>query len=245
MSEPEVSDSMSIAVVGMAGRFPGAEDVESLWRNLRDGVESISFFSDSEIEDGSAALERSDPNFVPAAGVVDGEDLFDAGFFDFNPREAELTDPQQRLLLEVSWQALETAGYDPESFPGSVGVFAGVGMNTYFLNNVLGHPEIFRSTPTLQVMIGADKDYVAPRLSYKLNLKGPSVSVQSACSTSLVAVHLACQSLQDYQCDLALAGGCSIRVPQKSGYWYQEGGIFSPDGHCRAFDAAAAGTVAG
>ncbi len=246
MSETEASDSMSIAIVGMAGRFPGADDVAAFWSNLREGRESITFFRDEDLDPDHvdpSALEH--PDYVKAAGVLEGEDLFAADFFEINPKEAEITDPQQRLLLETAWHALENAGYDPETHVGNIGVFAGVGMNTYFLHNVLSRPEIFRSTPTLQLMIGADKDYVAPRLSYKLNLKGPSVSVQSACSTSLIAVHLACQSLRDFESDLALAGGCSLRVPQRTGYWYQEGSIFSPDGHCRAFDAGAQGTVAG
>ncbi len=240
------TQDLSIAIVGMTGRFPGAPDVEQLWRNVRDGVESIRFFAPEELEASFGGQpEADDPGFVRAGGVLDDVEGFDAAFFDFNPREAEVTDPQQRIFLECCWEALERAGYDPETFPGGIGVFAGAGMNTYLLNNVLAHPELFRTLSPFQILIGADKDYLAPRVSYKLNLKGPSVSVQTACSTSLVAVHLACQSLQDYQSDLALAGGVSIRVPQKSGYRYTEGGIYSPDGHCRAFDRDAGGTVTG
>ncbi|HEX4965433.1 MAG TPA: amino acid adenylation domain-containing protein [Thermoanaerobaculia bacterium] len=235
MTESQTPD-LSIAIVGMAGRFPGADDVDQLWRNLRAGVESIRFF-------GSA--EAAEAGLVQAGGLLDDVEGFDAAFFDFNPREAEIADPQQRIFLECCWQALERAGYSPDGFAGSIGVFAGTGMNTYFLNNVLGHTELLQTLAPIQVLIGTDKDYLAPRISYKLNLKGPSISVQTACSTSLVAVHLACQSLQDYQSDLALAGGVSIRVPQESGYRYQEGGIYSPDGHCRAFDRRAQGTVAG
>ncbi|HVT61657.1 MAG TPA: amino acid adenylation domain-containing protein [Thermoanaerobaculia bacterium] len=242
---------LSIAIIGMSGRFPGAADPEQLWRNLREGVESIRTFAGEELEISltqpaqSAPDGEKDPSFVPAGAVLDGIELFDAAFFDFNPREAEITDPQQRIFLECCWEALERAGHDPESFPGAIGVFAGSAMSSYFLNNVLGHSELLRTVAPFQLLIGADKDYLAPRISYKLNLKGPSVSVQSACSTSLVAVHLACQSLQDFQSDLALAGGVSIRVPQRSGYRYQEGGIYSPDGHCRAFDRQAQGTVLG
>jgi amino acid adenylation domain-containing protein len=240
------AQDLSIAIVGMAGRFPGAPGVEQLWRNLREGVESIRFFAPEELEASFGVRpDGDDPGFVRAGGVLDGIEDFDAAFFDFNPREAEVTDPQQRIFLECCWEALERAGYDPETFPGAIGVFAGAGMNTYLLNNVLAHPELFRTLSPFQVLIGADKDYLAPRVSYKLNLKGPSISVQTACSTSLVAVHLACQSLQDYQSDLALAGGVSIRVPQKSGYRFTEGGIYSPDGHCRAFDREAGGTVTG
>jgi amino acid adenylation domain-containing protein len=239
-----VTQDQSIAVIGMAGRFPGAADVDQLWRNLRGGVESIRFFDAGSLET-SVTGQADDPGLVRAGGVLDDIERFDAAFFDFNPREAEITDPQQRVFLECCWEALERAGYETESFQGSIGIFAGAGMNTYFLNNVLAHPELFRTIAPHQLMIGADKDYLAPRVSYKLNLKGPSVSVQTACSTSLVAIHLACQSLQDYQCDMVLAGGVSIRVPQQTGYRYQEGGIYSPDGHCRAFDRNAGGTVTG
>src|SRR4051794_36283150 len=245
MTEPQDPD-LSIAIVGMAGRFPGAGNVEEYWRNLAAGVESIRFFAPEELEGSvTGQPDLTDPSFVRAGGVLDGAEDFDAPFFDFNPRDAEITDPQQRVFLECCWEALERAGYDPETFAGAVGVFAGAGMSTYFLNNVLGHPEVFRSLAPHQILIGVDKDYLAPRVSYKLNLKGPSVTVQTACSTSLVAVHLACQSLQDYQSDLALAGGVAVRVPQRSGYRYQEGGIASPDGHCRAFDRDARGTVTG
>ena len=240
------AQGLSIAIVGMAGRFPGAADVEQFWQNLRQGVESIRFFDEAELEASLGGRpDPADPDFVRAGGVLEDVDRFDAGFFDFNPREAEITDPQQRLFLECCWEALERAGCDPATFPGGIGVFAGAGMNTYFLNNVLAHPELFRTVAPFQLLIGADKDYLAPRVSYKLNLRGPSISVQTACSTSLVAVHLACQSLLDYQSDLALAGGVSVRVPQKGGYRYTEGGIYSPDGHCRAFDRDAGGTVTG
>ena len=237
---------LSIAIIGMSGRFPGAADVDQFWRNLAGGVESIRSFEPDELEASAMGQPApDDPSFVRAGAVLDDIQGFDAGFFEFNPREAEITDPQQRVFLECCWEALERAGYDPGTFAGSIGVFAGASMSTYFLNNVLGHPELFRTLAAHQILIGADKDYLAPRVSYKLNLKGPSVTVQTACSTSLVAVHLACQSLQDYQSDLALAGGVSIRVPQRTGYRYQEGSINSPDGHCRAFDHRAQGTVVG
>ncbi len=245
MSDPSPTH-LGVAVIAMAGRFPGAADVEQFWRNLSAGVESIRVFADAELEGSpDQAGGPGDPAFVPAGAVLDGIELFDAGFFDFNPREAEITDPQQRIFLECCWEALERAGYDPERCSGAVGVFAGTGMSTYFFNNVLGHPEVLRTVAPYQLQIGADKDYLAPRVSYKLDLRGPSITVQTACSTSLVAVHLACQSLLDMQSDMALAGGVSVRVPQRTGYRYQEGGIASPDGHCRAFDSKAQGTVSG
>jgi amino acid adenylation domain-containing protein len=237
---------LGVAVIAMAGRFPGAAGVEEFWRNLAAGVESIRVFSGDELESSPAQPGvPGDPDFVPAGAVLDDIELFDAGFFDFNPREAEITDPQQRIFLECCWEALERGGYDPERFPGAVGVFAGTSISTYFFNNVVSHAELLRTVAPFQLWIGADKDYLAPRVSYKLDLRGPSITVQTACSTSLVAVHLACQSLLDMQSDLALAGGVSVRVPQRSGYLYQEGGIASPDGHCRAFDRDARGTVFG
>jgi amino acid adenylation domain-containing protein len=245
MSDSSAPD-LSIAIVGMACRFPGAADLEQFWENLRSGVESIRPITADELAAAGVSPELlEDPDYVRASAVLDDIDLFDAAFFDFNPREAEIADPQQRIFLECCWQALERAGCDPDTFPGAIGVFGGTGMSTYLLNNVLSNPELVRTVAPFQIMIGADKDYLAPRTSYKLNLKGPSISVQTACSTSLVAVHLACQSLQDYQSDLVLAGGVSVRVPQQVGYRYQEGGIASPDGHCRAFDRKAQGTVFG
>jgi len=229
----------------MAGRFPSARNLDELWRNLCAGVESIELFSLEELEASGLAPEGlDDPRFVRAGGILEDIEQFDASLFDFNPREAELTDPQHRLLLEVAHEVLERAACDPDTFDGNVGVFAGASLSTYFLEQVLRHPEVLASSG-LQALMGSDKDFLAPRISFKLNLRGPSITVQTACSTSLVAVHMACQSLQDYQCDLALAGGSSVRIPQRSGYWYQEGGIFSPDGHCRPFAKDAAGTVAG
>ena len=234
-----------IAVIGMAGRFPGASGIEAFWRNLVGGVESISFFSDDELRAAGVPEEAlRDPRYVRARGVVAGADELDAAFFGYSPREAEMLDPQQRLFLECAWEAFENAGHDPAAFPGDVGVFAGAGMNTYALN-FLADPEILDSVGNFQVMIGNDKDFLAPRVSYKLGLKGPSFAVQSACSTSLVAVHLACQSLLAGECDAALAGGVSLRLPQALGYHHHEGAVFSPDGHCRAFDAAAGGFVGG
>jgi len=235
-----------IAVVGMRGRFPGAETIDDFWRNLRDGVESISFFSDEELRAAGvddARLASSD--YVKARAVLDNVELFDAKFFGYTPREAEIIDPQQRLFLECAWEALETAGYDSETYQGKIGVFAGTNASSYLLHNLLGNLDVMSLMGGYQLVIGNDKDHLSTRVSYKLNLKGPSVSIQTACSTSLVAVHLACQSLLNYQSDMALAGGVTVALPQTTGYVYHEGGIASPDGHCRPFDAGARGTVGG
>lgn len=246
MSSVEPSDSFNdIAIIGMSGRFPGAKNLARYWRNLRDGVESISFFKAEEL--AAAGVDPSalnSPGFVPASGVLDEVDLFDASFFGFNPREAESLDPQQRLFMECAWQALEDAGYDPEIYGGVIGVFAGCAMSTY-LYLLYRNPEFVRLMGHFQILIGNDKDYLTTHTAYKLNLKGPSVTIQTACSTSLVAVCYACQSLLNQQCDMALAGGVTVRVPQKTGYYHQTDGIYSPDGHCRAFDARAQGTVFG
>lgn len=235
-----------IAVIGMAGRFPGAPNVDAFWRNLQDGVESIATFGAEELlAAGVAPSAVADPNYVRARGVLGDVEWFDAGFFGFSPKEAELLDPQQRFFLECAWEALENAAYDPESWPGRIGIYAGSNMNTYMLFNLYGNRGVLNTAGAYQVMLGSDKDYLTTRASYKLGLRGPSVAVQTACSTSLVAVHLACQSLLGGECDMALAGGVSILVPQKAGYYYQEGGILSRDGHCRAFDEQASGSVEG
>ena len=246
MSDSKLADhSDQIAIVGMAGRFPGARDLNQYWENLRAGVESISFFTDEELlAAGVDPRFLNDPAYVKAAGVLDEIDQFDATFFGFNPREAEITDPQQRVFLECAWEAMEDAGYDSESYNGAVGVFAGVGMNTYWLN-LFANSDLIDIVGGTQAVISNDKDYLSTLVSYKLNLRGPSLTVQTACSTSLVAVHLACQSLLNGECDMALAGGSKINVRQIEGYHYQEGGIASPDGHCRAFDAQARGCMGG
>jgi len=246
MSSQEVSDAVeSIAVIGMAGRFPGARNIDEFWQNLRDGRETITRFSDEELLASGVSPELiNNPAYVKAGGILENLDIFDAAFFGFTPREAEMTDPQQRIFLQEAWKALEDAGYDPETYPRLIGVYAGVGMNGY-LYNLYSNPGLIELFGIFQTLLGNDKDFLSTRVSYKLNLRGPSVTVQTACSTSLVAVHMACQSLLYYQCDIALAGGVSVSVPQKAGYLYQEGGILSPDGHCRAFDARAQGFVGG
>ena len=229
-----------IAIVGMAGRFPKAGNIEEFWQRLSRGDECISFFTDEELaESGIAASELKDPDYVKAAGVLEGAELFDAPFFGFHPREAELMDPQHRIFLQCAWHALEDAGYDPARYAGRIGVFGGAGLNTYLFE--VGPTLSNSSALRYQAFIGNDKDFLTTRVSYKLNLKGPSVDVQTACSTSLVAVHLACQSLLAGECDMALAGGVAIRAPLKQGYFYEEGGILSPDAHCRAFDKNAQG----
>jgi acyl transferase domain-containing protein len=237
---------MSIAIVGLAGRFPGSPTLESFWRNLREGRECITFWSEEELRAaGVAGAELADPRYVRARGTLEGVELFDPGFFGFTPREAELLDPQHRLFLEAAWQALENAGCDPDRFAGRAAVFGGSGSGTYLLHNLLPNRELLEKVGILQAMLMNEGDFLTTRVSYKLNLKGPSVLVQTACSTSLVAVHLACQSLLSGESDLALAGGVSIDVPQTAGYVYQEAGVMSSDGHCRAFDERADGTVNG
>ncbi|MFL6199522.1 MAG: SDR family NAD(P)-dependent oxidoreductase [Thermoanaerobaculia bacterium] len=234
-----------IAVVGMSVRLPGAADLETFWRNLREGVESIRFFSDEELRAaGVDPAQLQDPNYVKARGALDGVDLFDAGFFGFTPREAETMDPQHRLFLEEAWRALEHAGCNPDVYDGAIGVFAGANLTGYLLRNLAPNDELVRRVGPLQIRIRNDKDFLATLVAYKLNLRGPAVNVQTACSSSLVGVALACQSLLSYQCDMALAGGVSVTVPNHSGYLYQEG-VYAPDGHCRAFDARARGTVLG
>jgi len=243
MSEESLYD---VAVIGMAGRFPGAEDVERLWDNLRRGVEAVSFFSPAELAaSGVEPALSSQPSYVPARGVVRDADLFDAAFFGFSPREARVLDPQQRLFLECSWEALENAACDPARAASAVGVYAGVSQSTYLFFNLLANPEVMRSLGGLEIKLGNEKDFLATMVSYRLNLHGPSISVSTACSTSLVAVHMACQGLLNRECDVALAGGVTVSFPQKAGYSYQPGGIMSVDGHCRAFDAGATGSVGG
>jgi acyl transferase domain-containing protein len=234
-----------IAIVGLACRFPGARNLDEFWRNLEQGLESISFFTDEELlASGVSPSLLSNRSYIKAKGVVADVEMFDANFFGFNPREAEILDPQHRLFLECAWEAVESAGYDCQSYDGRIGVYAGASLNTYLLN-LYSNRELIESINPLQLLTASDKDFLALRVSYKMNLSGPSVTVQTACSTSLVAVHMACQSLLNGECDMALAGGASIRVPQKSGYLYQEGGVVSLDGHCRAFDQKASGTVSG
>jgi acyl transferase domain-containing protein/thioesterase domain-containing protein len=236
-----------IAVVGMAGRFPGARNLTEFWRNLRSGVESISRLSDEQLIDaGVTAAELGNSDYVKAAAILEDIDRFDANFFGLSPRDAAIMDPQHRHFLECAWEALDNAGWSPDEFTGRVGVYAGSGMNSYLINNLLANPELVASAGLfLLKQTGNDKDVLASRVSYQLNLTGPSLAVQTACSTSLVAIHLACQSLLSHECDMALAGGVTIEIPHGRGYLYREGEILSRDGHCRSFDAASSGTIFG
>lgn len=241
----------AVAIIGMAGRFPGAENIGQFWRNLCEGRETVQSIPERELEDGLSAAERNQGKYVAARGLLNNVDQFDAEFFHFLPREAELTDPQQRVLLECAWNAFEDAGYDPAQIAGNVGVFAGSSINTYLLLQLASDEKFRREfTRSYQVgsfsaLVGNGHDFLATRISYKLNLRGPAMTVQSACSTSLLAVAQAWQSLMNFQCDVALAGAASISFPQRRGYFYQEGGMVSPDGHCRPFDKDAQGTVFG
>ncbi len=237
----------SVAIIGMAGRFPQAHSVEAFWRNLRDGRECVSFFDDDQVQwlPIEYPPRLDDPRYVKARAVMEKPEWFDAAFFGMTPKEAEIMDPQHRIFLECAWEALEDAGCNPETHDGLIGVFAGASLNTYLFTNLLTNPEMVKEFGLFSSMIMNSGDFVPTRVSYKFNLRGPSLNVQTACSTSLVAVCLAAQNLLSYRCDVALAGGVSITFPPHRGQHHQEGGILSPDGHCRPFDAAAAGTVLG
>jgi len=236
-----------IAIVGMAGRFPGARNVQQFWQNLRDGVESIRSLSDAELlAAGVAAEELASPDYVKRAAVLDDVPMFDASFFGLSPSDASIMDPQHRHFLECAWEALEDAGHPPKGFRGSIGVYAGSGLNSYLIHNLLANRRLLETAGLFQLkQTGNDKDVLSTRVSYQFDLRGPSINVQTACSTSLVAVHLACESLRNYECDMALAGGVTIEIPHGRGYIYRAGEILSRDGHCRSFDAASSGTVFG
>ncbi|QDL10797.1 polyketide synthase [Brasilonema octagenarum UFV-E1] len=237
---------LDIAVIGMSGRFPKARNLDAFWHNLRSGVESISFFSNQELESvGVDPSLLSDPNYVKANAVLEDIELFDASFFDYSPRTAEIMDPQHRLFLETAWEALENAGYDSKTYEGRISVYGSASISSYFLFNLFSNTELLKLVGLDQIRHNNRTDNLTTRVAYKLDLKGSAITVQTGCSSSLVAVHLACQSLIDRECDMALAGGVSVTGLQKAGYLYQEGGILSPDGHCRAFDAQAKGTVGG
>ena len=247
MSSTNAVSDTDIAIVGMAGRFPGARDVEEFWTNVRDGVESLTTFSDEELlAAGVSAAQLADPDYVKSAFLMPEMDMFDAAFFGLSPRDASIMDPQQRHFLELTWSALEHAGHSVDRFDGSIGVFAGCGASTYLMQNLLTNPELVQSVGFFLLRhTGNDKDFLSTRVSYQMNLRGPSVNVQTACSTSLVAIHLAAQSLLNGECDMALAGGSTVRQPHQVGYVYKEGEIMSPDGHCRPFDERSEGTVFG
>jgi amino acid adenylation domain-containing protein len=235
-----------VAIIGMAGRFPGAANVEEFWDNLRDGVESIVRVNADDLKAcgvDPSVLPR--PGYVNACAYLADSESFDAAFFGYRPREVELMDPQHRVFLECAWSALENAGYDAERYPGLIGVFGGVARNAYFAANLATHPDLLQSAGDYHILVPNEKDFPSTRVAYKMNLRGPAVNVQTACSSSGVAAHLACQSLKLGECDLALMGGCRVIVPTRAGYWHVEGGTLSPDGHVRAFDAEGAGMVRG
>jgi phthiocerol/phenolphthiocerol synthesis type-I polyketide synthase E len=248
MSDIPVSTTRSltgseIAIVGMAGRFPGAATMEQFWINLRDGVESIRPVGGERFERPAVGPDpRTLPGYVDAAGVLDDVDGFDAPFFNYTPAEAEIMDPQHRLFLECAWEALEDAGCVPDGADARIGVFAGARADTY-IYNLVTNARLVQDVGPVEIGLGHDAGFLTSRVSHRLGLTGPSYAVHTACSTSLVAVHLACQSLLIDECRIALAGGVSVMVPHRSGYLYQRGGIVSSDGHCRPFDARAAGTV--
>lgn len=242
------SDALNdIAIVGMAAHLPGASNPMAYWSNLRQGVESIRRLSEAELLAAGESPDRMrHRNYVPAAAVLEGFEQFDADFFGFSPKEAAIMDPQHRQFLEVAWEALESAGHPPERFPGQIAVYAGCGMGSYFYFNICSNPDLVASTGMFLLRhTGNDKDFLSTRVSHIFDLKGPSVNIQTACSTSLVAVHFASQALLNGECDMALAGGVTIELPHARGYIFQEGEILSPDGHCHAFDHRAQGTVFG
>ena len=239
-------DDSQIAIIGMSGRFPGAKSIGAFWNNLRDGVESITFFTNEQLIASGVTSEALDnPNYVKARPVLEDVELFDAPFFGFSPRDAECMDPQHRLFLECVWEAIENAGYDAESYKGAISVYAGANISSYLVNNLHANPKAMALAGEYQSLLSNMQDSLTTRIAYKLNLKGPCYTLQTFCSTSLVAVHVACQSLLNFECDMAVSGGVSVYVPQNTGYWYQEGMIVSPDGHCRPFDAKAQGTIFG
>ncbi|MBO9513588.1 MAG: amino acid adenylation domain-containing protein [Variovorax sp.] len=232
-----------IAIIAMAGRFPGAADVEQFWDNLRAGRDSIRFFDDAALDPSIRPELRADPAYVRARGVIDGVEMFDAAHFGIPPKEAEVMDPQQRLFLELCWECLERGGYAPDRTPGPVGVFAGMYGSTYLMRHLSSHPEVFEQLGELPVVLANDKDFIATRIAHRLNLTGPAISVHSACSTSLVAIAQAFAALRNGDCEMALAGAAAVTCPPNSGYLYQEGAMLSPDGRTRTFDARAQGTV--
>ncbi|MCX6580364.1 MAG: SDR family NAD(P)-dependent oxidoreductase [Candidatus Aminicenantes bacterium] len=235
---------LEVAVIGMSGRFPGAKNVEEFWENLKNGVESIGFFSNEElIENGVSPGLVTLPNYVKAKGYLEDIEYFDAFFFDYLPRDAEQMDPQVRILHECVWEAFENAGYVPDEYNGLIGLYAGSSINLEWMKMAMGggNGSSFQNDAFLMNF----REYLCPRISYKFNLRGPSININTACSTSLLAVHLACQGLLNGECNMAAAGAVTVSLPKKSGYRYFENMVFSPDGHCRTFDANAGGTIFG
>lgn len=236
----------TVAIVGMAGKFPGAANIDEFWQNILAGKASITRFDEKELlENGISQAELNNPNYVKTKGWLAEADCFDAEFFGYTPREAELMDPQHRVLLETVYAALEDVGCNPMTFEGDIGVFASASQNSYLLRHLAQDTTLLNDANYYQVVLGNGNDFLATRISYKLNLRGPAQTIQTGCSSSLVAVHYACQSLLNYECDVAVVGGVSITTPLKSGYLYKKEGIASPNGQCRPFDAEANGTLPG
>lgn len=243
-SNDSIRPGMDIAVIGMSGKFPGSKNINEFWENLKGGIESIYFFSDVElIEAGIKPELVKDPNYIKAKGILEGIEYFDAKFFNYSPKEAKIMDPQIRLLHECVWETLEDAAYNPETYDGLIGLYAGASPNLPW--ECMSFTSEGDSLDNFTIGMKNNKDLLSTHISYNLNLKGPSITLYTACSTSLVAIHQACQGLLSGDCDIALAGGASIELPDKAGYLYQKGMIKSPDGHCRAFDGKAEGTVYG
>lgn len=234
---------LEIAIIGMSGRFPGAKNLDGFWNNLQNGVESIVSVTDEELRASGIGDDMlNDPNYIKAGGFLDDIEYFDASFFDYTSNEITMMDPQIRIFHECVWEALEDAGYDSQRYKGSIGLYAGAAPNTYWENlSLLSKEDMLKEY--FIISLYNNRDFMSTRISYKLNLKGPSMTVSTACSTSLVAIHLACQSLLSGECNMAVAGGVAVYLPKKQGYFYQDGLIFSPNGHCRAFDAKAQGTI--
>ncbi|WP_084684610.1 hybrid non-ribosomal peptide synthetase/type I polyketide synthase [Maribacter forsetii] len=239
----DANSSKDVAIIAMSGRFPGANNIDEFWDVLKNGKETISFFSPEELDQSIPAATRKDPLYVAARGIVPSAKTFDARFFGLTPKFAEAMDPQQRLFLELAWEVLEESGHLPEHYKGRVGVYAGTGTNTYYKKNVLPNSEVVETIGQLQLDTANEKDYISSRTAYQLDLKGPAVSVHSACSTSLLAIAEAVEAIRNGQCEIAVAGGSSITAPMNSGHLYQEGSMLSTDGHCRPFDSQARGTV--
>lgn len=239
----DATTSSDIAIIGMAGRFPGADSIEELWEILKEGKETISLFTKEELDPSLPESLRNDPLYIGARGVLPSAKTFDANFFGLNPQLAAAMDPQIRIFLEISFEALEQAGHLPKHYKGSIGVYSGSEINTYYENNIFNNKELKNSVGELQIYTVNGKDFIAPRTSYHLNLKGPSVSVHSACSTSLLAVAEAVKAIRTGMCDVALAGGSSVTCPINSGHLYDDGFIKSPDGSTRCFEASGKGTV--
>ena len=240
-----MTSSTAIAIIGMSGRFPGASTLKQFWFNLQQGIESIERFTPEEmIACGVPSEVAHDPSYVPAKGIIEDIAGFDAAFFGYSPREARYMDPQHRVFLECAWEALEHAGYDPLVSTATIGLYAGCGDASYLYHLLQSKKNLAEAAKDPAIFFGNYRDFFATRVAYRLNLRGPSLNIQTACSTSLVAIHEACSALLSYQCDLAVAGGIHISLPHKSGNFHEKGAVVSPDGHCRAFDAQGAGTVA-